>query len=180
MTRLFAFLRAINVGGRVVTMAALRGHFAALGFTAVESFIASGNVIFTTRARDTAALTGKIEAHLHKVLGYEVHTFLRTETELAAVARARPFSARRLETARAFCVGFMAAPLSPAAARAVVALGTDIDAFHVDGREIYWLCLKGQSESKFTNNFLEKTIGGRATFRNMTTVTKLVARHLKD
>jgi len=51
MPKRIAFLRAINVGGHVVTMAALRGHFAKLGFEQVETFINSGNVIFTTSAK---------------------------------------------------------------------------------------------------------------------------------
>ena len=52
MPRLVAFLRAINVGGHTVTMAHLRGLFEDLGFTNVETFIASGNVIFGSRPRD--------------------------------------------------------------------------------------------------------------------------------
>ena len=56
MTRCVAFLRAVNVGGRTVKMEALRAAFEALGFEPVQTFIASGNVIFETRARGLAAL----------------------------------------------------------------------------------------------------------------------------
>ena len=70
MPRLFAFLRAINVGGHTVTMAELRGQFEALGFSDVETFIASGNVIFTSRAKGGQALERRIEARLHQTLGY--------------------------------------------------------------------------------------------------------------
>jgi Protein of unknown function (DUF1697) len=79
MPRFVAFLRAINVGGRNVTMAALRAQFEALGFSNVETFIASGNVIFEAASRDSAALHRKIEAHLAKSLGHEVSTFVRTD-----------------------------------------------------------------------------------------------------
>jgi len=44
--RYVALLRAINVGGHVVKMDVLRKHFTKLGFTNVETFIASGNVLF--------------------------------------------------------------------------------------------------------------------------------------
>ncbi|NTU66209.1 MAG: DUF1697 domain-containing protein, partial [Chloroflexi bacterium] len=64
MLRYVAFLRAINVGGHTVKMDALRRHFAALGFAGVEKFIASGNVVFDTTARNTHALEKKIEQHL--------------------------------------------------------------------------------------------------------------------
>ena len=69
MPRCIAFLRAINVGGHTVTMDALRGHFVDLGIAAPETFIASGNVIFTTRARSLPALETKIEAHPQVVSG---------------------------------------------------------------------------------------------------------------
>ena len=179
MSRLFAFLRAINVGGHVVTMDALRTHFEALGLTAVETFIASGNVIFTARAGAVGALTSAIEARLHQALGYEVHTFIRTEPEVAAIATYLPFDRRDLEAAEAFCVGFLSVPLTADMVTAVMALRTDIDDFHVHGREIYWLCRKRQSDSKFNNNRFEKAIRGRATFRSMTTITRLVAKHVK-
>ena len=51
MTRYIAFLRAINVGGHTVKMAELKRLFEALGFTNVETFIASGNVIFDSSAK---------------------------------------------------------------------------------------------------------------------------------
>ena len=51
MPRLIAFLRAINVGGHNVTMEKLRKQFEALGCEEVETFIASGNVIFTSPSK---------------------------------------------------------------------------------------------------------------------------------
>ena len=84
--RLIAFLRAINVGGHTVTMARLREEFEGLGFTDVETFIASGNVIFTSRSNDFARLEKKIEARLRAAFGFEVATFVRTNAEVAAVA----------------------------------------------------------------------------------------------
>ncbi|MCX6027691.1 MAG: DUF1697 domain-containing protein [Chloroflexi bacterium] len=55
MPRSIAFLRAINVGGHTVKMDRLRQIFESLGFSNVETFIASGNVVFETTAQDTAA-----------------------------------------------------------------------------------------------------------------------------
>ena len=67
-----AFLRAINVGGRVVRMDVLKREFTALGFANVETFIASGNVMFSTRGTDRSKLTRRIEERLRGALGYEV------------------------------------------------------------------------------------------------------------
>jgi uncharacterized protein (DUF1697 family) len=177
MPRLVAFLRAINVGGHTVTMDALRRLFIGLRFADVETFIASGNVIFSTRAQATGALERRIEDHLGQSLGYEVKTFVRTVPEIAAVAAHAPFPPSRVHAAGAFSVGFLAGPLDAGAAAQVMAMRTDIDDFHVHGREVYWLCAKGQGESKFSNAVFEKALKVRVTFRGMNTVTRLAARY---
>ena len=177
MPKLVAFLRAINVGGHTVSMAALRTEFEALGFKDVETFIASGNVIFTAPAGSRAALERKIESHLQAALGYEVKTFLRTESEVAAIAAYRPFSDARVRAAQALNVAFLADPLAPEAVKMLTAMRTPIDDFHVNGREMYWLCRKRQSDSRFTNVRFEKAVGGKATFRGLKTIVKLAAKY---
>jgi uncharacterized protein (DUF1697 family) len=62
--RLIAFLRAINVGGHTVRMAMLRALFEELGLDDVETFIASGNVVFSASAKNVPALERRIEQHL--------------------------------------------------------------------------------------------------------------------
>jgi len=174
--RLYAFLRAINVGGHTVTMAKLRELFEDLGFDGVETFIASGNVIFDAGAKGTAALEKKIEAHLEDALGYEVKTFIRSGPELVALAAHKAFPDARVSAARAYCVGFLSQPLDAAAKTALDGLKTAIDDFHVNGREVYWLCKVGQSDSKFSNVVFEKATKARVTFRGANTVSKLAAR----
>jgi uncharacterized protein (DUF1697 family) len=92
MPKYVAFLRAINVGGHVVKMDQLRDLFDELGFTNVETFIASGNVIFDSSSRVAKALERKIEKHLRERLGYEVATFIRSITEVAEMAGYEPFA----------------------------------------------------------------------------------------
>jgi uncharacterized protein (DUF1697 family) len=176
MPRLIAFLRAINVGGHTVTMARLRGEFEAAGLSDVETFIASGNVIFSSRA-GTAALENKVEARLRASLGYDVATFIRTIAEVAAIATYRPFPDARIRTAGAFCVGFTKAPLDAAATKALMAFRTADDDFHVNGREVYWVCRTGQGQSAFNNGLMERALKIRATFRGMNTVMRLAAQH---
>jgi uncharacterized protein (DUF1697 family) len=177
MPKSFAFLRAINVGGRNVTMETLRAHFEALGVGEVETFIASGNVIFSSPSRSTKGLEARIEKHLEKVLGYEVRTFVRTGPELAAVLAYRPFEGLPASSAGTLLVGFLAKPLVPGVVQAVVGLETPFDAFHVHGREIYWLCKTRQGETLVGNALLERTLQARATFRNMNTVARLVKKY---
>ena len=175
--RLFAFLRAINVGGHVVTMEALRKYFVALGFKNVETFIASGNVIFEAPSKDAAALQGRIEAHLRKALGYEVRTFLRTGQEIAAIVRYQAFKPAQIEAAAALNVAFLDQPSKAAPTKALLAMKTQVDDFHVHGREAYWLCKTRQSESTFFKVGFEKALGVPVTVRNMNTIVRLEARY---
>ena len=177
MPRYVAFLRAINVGGHTVKMDVLRGLFRDLGFANVETFIASGNVIFETKVSASSPLERKIETHLETALGYGVATFVRTVDELRAVRAHQPFALKALESAHALNIGFCKESLSPAAVAAVMALKTGIDDFHIHGRELYWLCRKKQSESAFSNKQFERAIQGVATLRGASTVAKLAAKY---
>jgi uncharacterized protein (DUF1697 family) len=154
----------------------LRALFKSMKFKSVETFIASGNVIFETELSATE-VGPKIEECLRKALGYEVATFLRSDTEVAEIAYYMPFSEPDIASAATFCVGFLAAPLSAGAARRAMGFKTPDDDFHVHGRELYWISRLRQSDSTFSNSAFEKALGIRATFRGMNTVRKLAAKY---
>lgn len=178
MTRYVALLRAINVGGRRVKMDHLRGLFGPLGFSNVESFIASGNVIFDSEADDARTLERKIEDHLRESLGYEVTTFVRSAPELADIVRYRPFDPSDLDAeGTSLYIAFLQASPTAEAEQKLMAFRNEVDDFAVRGREVYWLCRKRMSESAFSGALLEKTIGMPATARNATTVRKLAAKY---
>lgn len=141
-----------------------------------ETFLASGNVTFTSTAT-APALEAKLEAHFEKHLGYEVQTFLRTRTELAAIGAARPFAKARHASATVLVVGFLAERPTPAQ-RKIVAGFADADSdFAVAGRELYWLCQVNQSASAFFKVPFEKRFGAACTWRNRNTVERLLAKY---
>jgi len=174
-SRTIAFLRAINVGGRTVKMDQLRVLFSSLGLSNVETFIASGNVIFDS-VDDDGELAQNIEKHLRENLGFEVATFLRSQDQVKAIAGLEPFPFSQMKTAVALNVAFISAPLDAVSEQKLMSLRTEIDDFRVYGCEVYWLCLKKQSESKFSNAVLEKTLGVSSTLRGMGTLQKLSAK----
>jgi uncharacterized protein (DUF1697 family) len=177
MPRYVAFLRAINVGGHIVKMDQLRKLFAELGFADVETFIASGNVLFTSPSKSGPALEKKIEKHLEVVLGYEVATFVRTAAEVCQAAAHEPFSPAVMQGPyHNLYVSFLRAAPASAAKRAVEALRGKNDEFHINARELYWLSRVPFSESKVGGALLEKTLGGLTTMRSVTTVRKLAAK----
>ena len=173
MSKYVAFLKAINVGGHVVKMDELRELFAGLRFSNVESFIASGNVIFETKSAPDQKLEQKIEKHLEAALGYAVGTFVRSMEEIRAIGEYQPFSNKGL----VLNVGFMRGALSTSVVEQVMGFKTDVDDFHVYGREVYWLCQIRTSDSKFPAKKFEKVTGGEITWRNMNTVVRLADRY---
>lgn len=177
MSKYVAFLRAINVGGHTVKMDILRRLFESLGFASVETFIASGNIIFETKAGNIKTLEKKIETCLKEFLGYEVSAFIRTDAELGEIAKHKPFPQSQLDAAGALNVGFLSDPLDYAGKKKLMSLKTDIDDFNVHGREIYWLCKKKQSESKVSNVVIEKALGVKFTLRGVNTVRKLAEKY---
>ena len=171
-----AFLRGINVGGnRIVKMERLRDLFEDLGMQDVGTFIASGNVLFSAPSADTPVLEARIERQLAKALGYEVATFVRTEHELAAIARHDPFELAPDAGKATLIIGFLRAAPSAAAREQLVRLRTPTDDFRVCGREWYWLLSSGLGASTVSGTALGKIIGATTT-RNVTTVRKLAAR----
>jgi uncharacterized protein (DUF1697 family) len=176
MPRYVAFLRAINVGGHVVKMDRLKSLFESAGHARVETFIASGNVVFESRSTATAKLERAIERALEEALGYEVATFIRTDEEVAAIAGRQLFSPEAVKAARAFSVGFLTEPLSREGEKILMGMRTPIDDFRVHGREVYWLCQTGQSDSTFSNVRFEKAVKVKATYRGMNTIQRLAAK----
>lgn len=178
MPKYVAFLRAINVGGHTVKMDYLRRLFEAIGFSNVETFIASGNVIFDSASKSTKALEKKIEDYLRETLGYGVSTFIRSTSELAEIARYKPFGDAELNAeGNVLYVAFLAGRPGDAAKQNLLSLATEVDAFHVRGREVYWLRRREVGESQFSGALLEKSLGMPATLRNSTTVRKIASKY---
>lgn len=145
-----AFLRGINLGNRRLKMERLRNLGEELGFAEVGTFIASGNLVFASGARDVAKLEKTIETHLARALGYEVDTFVRTRAEVAALAAARPFAAADMAGEdTTIHAGFWKEEPKAAWVRALEGAQTASDAIAIAGREYFWLCRGPSHASKF-------------------------------
>ena len=167
MTRYAAMLRGINLGARNrVAMPALRELFEDMGHSHVETYVQSGNIVFTAaRKPDVAALTTRIE----KDLGARSPVLLRTGTELGRLVDDNPFA----EDAAHTHVTFLVDRAKAADVKAIDADAFAPDQFDVVGRDVYLRCPNGYGRSKLNNAFWEKKLGTVATTRNWKTVTAL-------
>lgn len=174
MPKYVAFLRAIYH----MKMEHLRRPFEAMGFSNVDTFLASGNVIFEATSSDTDVLERTIEAALHETLDREVATFIRATDELAEITQHRPFEDADLNAdGHTLYIAFLGTEPDDETQQNLLSFTTDVDGFHVDGHEVYWLCRTKQSESEFSSTVLEKTLDMPATLRNSRTVERIVAKY---
>jgi len=175
MVRYVAFLRGVNVGGRTIRMERLRQIFAAAGFANVQTFIASGNVIFESRRQKTPELERRIEISLEGALGYPVAAFIRQPVDLEAIVAHDPFPNEKGGRPATIHVGFLRGPVSAAAREKLMTFRTDVDDFDVEGQELYWLIRGRFSDSKLAGPVIERTLG-LTTMRNRNTVVRLAAK----
>ncbi|MCC6301517.1 MAG: DUF1697 domain-containing protein [Gammaproteobacteria bacterium] len=91
MAAVIALLRAVNVGGTgKLSMAELKAMCVAKGWSKVQTYIASGNVVFETKTSPTR-IKAALEARLSTFAGKSVGVIVRTADEMIAVLKANPF-----------------------------------------------------------------------------------------
>jgi uncharacterized protein (DUF1697 family) len=89
--RYVALLRAVNVGGRKVTMKELREAAEKAGFENCRTLIASGNLVFDAKKATDARIEADLEAIIEKTFGLFSEVMVRNPTEWAAILKANPF-----------------------------------------------------------------------------------------
>jgi uncharacterized protein (DUF1697 family) len=165
LTTYIALLRAVNVGGTgKLPMPQLKALCAKLGFQRVETYIASGNVIFDCD-RPAAKVQTQLEKQLQNHLGKAVDTFVRTAAEMQAVLEKNPFSKQEPRLTYAF---FLHGRPPPDAVTQVRSRADE--EIYLGTREIYVFYPTGMGQSKLK---IPAAIAGTA--RNLNTVAKLVA-----
>jgi uncharacterized protein (DUF1697 family) len=92
MNAFVGLLRAVNVGGTgKLPMTELKAMCEAAGFKSVRTYIASGNVVFTS-TKSEAQVKAALEKALAAYAGKAVGVMVRTAAEMAAVLAANPFA----------------------------------------------------------------------------------------
>jgi len=163
MTAFVALLRAVNVGGTgKLPMSDLKEMCEALGFAGVRTYIASGNVVFSSR-KSEAAVKKALEASLEAYAGKPVGVLVRTAAEMQAVLRDNPFS--KMAPNRTVAV-FLDKP--PPADALTAVRGQRNEQIQLGRREIYIHYGDGMGQSK-----LVVPAAKAGTARNINTIAKL-------
>lgn len=166
-----SLLRGINVSGqKKVPMQQLKELYEKLGFTSVQTYIQSGNVIFSSNERDAAKLQVKIESAIKKEFGFDVLVFVRTSADLEKIVKNNPFTQQ--ETESLYITLLSQVP---------VEIPADLDKFKAPNDKykiindvIYFYCPEGYGKTKLSNNLFEKKLKLNATTRNYNTINALL------
>lgn len=163
MAAFVALLRAVNVGGTgKLPMSDLKEMCEALGFAGIRTYIASGNVLFTSR-KSESAVKSALEARLNAYAGKPVGVLVRSATEMHAVLTNNPFP----EAPPNRTVAIFLDERPPADTLATVR-GRNDEQIGLGRREIYIHYGDGMAKSK-----LVVPAAKAGTARNMNTVAAL-------
>jgi uncharacterized protein (DUF1697 family) len=163
MAAFIALLRAVNVGGTgKLPMSDLKAMCEASGFSGVRTYIASGNVVFTS-GKSEAAVKKALEAKLEAYAGKPVGVLVRSAAEIQTVLAGNPFP--KAPANRVVAV-FLDSP--PPKDTLAAVRGQKNEAIELGRREIYIHYGEGMAKSK-----LVVPAAKTGTARNMNTIATL-------
>ncbi|MCJ0762314.1 DUF1697 domain-containing protein [Variovorax terrae] len=175
LTRHVALLRGVNVNGIAVKSADLKALFVELGFGAVRTVLASGNVLFDTDESDASTLRTRIEQALCKRFGYDAWIVLLTQKTVADMAAGYPFERIDEERHPYLVFGSDATMLDEIIEKAG-AVDARLERLKRGKGVLYWECPRGESTDTPVAKLLAKTrYKSSTTTRNLRTVEKLIA-----
>lgn len=171
--RWIGLLRGINVGGHnKIPMAGLRQVCSDLGWADVESYIQSGNLVFSA-AGSAAELEFRLEKALAVYFNLSIPVIVRNAADWPSLRASNPFPEAAEREPHLLLMGLTKAPLLPDAAALLQARAADGE--HVAQTEqALWIHFpNGSGRSKLTPGLMDRLAGSPVTTRNWRTVLKL-------
>lgn len=175
MTRYLALLRGINVGGKnLIRMQDLKRCFELQGFADVQTYIQSGNVLFSSGRATSAELARRIEEALSARFGYQASIVLRSREQLAAVVAGAPEGFGAQPAKHRYDVIFLKAPLTAAGALKLVPLHPEVDRACGGVSVLYFSRLISKAAQSRLSRLVSLPIYKSMTIRNWNTTTRLL------
>jgi uncharacterized protein (DUF1697 family) len=170
-----ALLRGINVGGKnLINMVELKACFEAQGFTNVDTYIQSGNVLFNSEEQDQARLTSQIEEALIKTFNYSSRVVVRSDRDLQQTVANAPKGFGSEPTTFRYDVIFLKEPLTAAEAMQHVATKEGVDQAIAGEGVLYFSRLVSRASQSRLTRIINSPIYQNLTIRNWNTTTRLL------
>jgi uncharacterized protein (DUF1697 family) len=162
-------------GHNSIKMTDLASLYAGLGFIKPETFIQSGNVIFSVENElPVSEIAGEIETSINGSFGYDVPVMLRTVTQIRSLLTTNPFLSEINFDPAKMAVIFLHDDLTESQIQKVAGVDYPPDKFRIIGNEIYTFCPNGFGKTKLYTNFFENRMKVIGTARNWKTITTLL------
>jgi uncharacterized protein (DUF1697 family) len=175
MATYVALLRGINVGGKnLIKMAALKACFEAAGYRDVATYIQSGNVLFGSPERGSAALTLRIEEMLAETFGYPASVVLRDHGQMRAIVERAPDRFGADPATYRYDVIFLKAPLTARTAMESVLTRDGVDQAHAGTGVLYFSRLISRASQSQLSRIVSMPVYQSMTIRNWNTTTTLL------
>lgn len=169
-----SLLRAVNLGAHnKVPMADLRKALSEAGFQRVQTYVASGNVITTSRHRSADRVAARVREVVAELTGLDVPVMVRSPAEIDAVLAANPWPEATRERPKLVHVFFLSAEPDPERVEALHAADVAPETCRVIGREVYVDYVASVHASRLTAASLARRLGVDGTARNWRTVQAL-------
>ena len=176
-TSYLTLLRGINVGGNnLIKMAALRECFERNGFDDVSTYIASGNVLFRSRAADVKRLTGKIERMLSSEFPYDAKVVVVSHDQQRAIVEQAPKGFGSNPGKHLCDVIYLRPPLTAAKAIEEVDTREGVDEVAAGDGVLYFSRLKAKASGSRLSKIVTSPIYPELTIRSWNTATKLLGK----
>jgi uncharacterized protein (DUF1697 family) len=174
MPRYVALFGSINVGGNRLTMAELRAAFEADGLSAVETVVASGNVLFDHPPRPDQGLEEKLTRMMRDRFGMESAALVRSRAGLASAIAGNPFAADGEE--RFVHTMFLDRPVDTDAYNALVAGHDGPERIAAGDRAVHIDYVEGAGRSQLTGRLIERRLSCKGTARNLRSMRRILAK----
>lgn len=175
MTTYISILRGINVSGhRLIKMDVLRHLYADLGFTNVQTYIQSGNVVFQNKETRLQDLEKKIAKKIFEQFGFEVPVLVKEIDELKKIIKNNPFIGDKTKDTSYLHLTFISAQPEKTNFDKIKEVQYQPEEFELLDKTIYLYCPNGYGNSKLTNSFFESKLKVVATTRNWKTTNELL------
>ena len=175
MPVIICMLRGVNVGGHnMIKMEALKALCVSLKLKDPQTYVQSGNVIFSNQEKDLAKLAKRIQDAIEKSFKFRPGIMLRTAADLSEVVKKNPFAKRSGIEPGKLIVNFLAYDPGKDAREKALAIKVGPEEMHLIGREAYIYFPNGQGRSKFPWPAIERALGTSGTGRNWNSVTKML------
>jgi uncharacterized protein (DUF1697 family) len=175
MPVIICMLRGVNVGGRnMIKMDALKALCVSLKLKDPQTYVQSGNIIFSSAEKDLVKLARRIQDAIEKTAGFRPGVVLRTVTELQEVVARNPFAKRSDIEPGKLLVNFLVADPGKEARENALAIKIGPEELHLFDREAYIYFPNGQGRSKLPWSKIERALETTGTGRNWNSVTKML------